>query len=36
MDNAAFAVEIVEAKEDLFGDLLDERHGDTAMIPPLD
>lgn len=36
VDNAALAVEIVEAEQNLLGDLLDEGHGDTAMVPALD
>jgi len=36
VDNAAFAVEVVEAKEDLLCDLLDQGHGDAAVVPPLD
>lgn len=36
VDDAAFAVEIVEAKEDLLCDLLDQRHGDSTVVPALD
>ena len=36
VDDAALAVEIVEAKQHLLSDLLDERHGDAAMVPSLD
>lgn len=36
VDDAAFAMEIVEAKENLLCDLLDQRHGDSAVVPALD
>lgn len=35
VDDAALAVQVVEAKQDLFGDLLHQRHGDTAVVPSL-
>lgn len=36
VDDAALAVEVVEAQQDLFCDLLDQRHGDAAVVPALD
>lgn len=36
VDDAALAVEVVEAEQDLLCDLLDEGHGDAAVVPPLD
>lgn len=36
VDDAAFAVEIVEAQQDLLCDLLDEGHRNTAVVPALD
>jgi len=36
MDNTAFPVEVVEAQQDLFGDLFDERDGNAPVVPLLD
>lgn len=36
VDDAAFAVEIIKPQKDLFGNLLDQWHGNAAVIPPLD
>lgn len=36
MDDATFAMEIVESQQDLFGDLLDKIHRNAAVVPPLD
>lgn len=36
MDDAAFAMEVVKAQEDLLGDLFDERHGNSTVVPLLD
>lgn len=36
VDDAAFAMEVVEAEENLLGDLLHKRHRDAAMVPALD
>ena len=36
MDDAAFPMHVVQTQQDLFCDLLDQRHGDAAMIPPFD
>ena len=36
VDDATLAVEIVQAEQDLLGDLLDQRHGDAPMVPALD
>ena len=33
--NAAFSVQIVQAEQELLRDLLDERHGDTTVVPAL-
>jgi hypothetical protein len=35
VDDAALAVQVVEAEQHLLGDLLDQRHGDAAVVPPL-
>ena len=36
VDDAALAVEVVEAEQHLLCDLLDERHGDAPVVPSLD
>lgn len=36
VDDAALAVQVVEAQQHLLGDLLDKRHGYAPMVPPLD
>lgn len=36
VDNATFAMQVVETEKDLLCDLFDERHRNTPMIPPLD
>ena len=36
MDDAAAAVHVVEAHENLLGDLLDEGHGNALVLVPLD
>jgi hypothetical protein len=36
MDDAAFSVEVIQPEEDLLCDLLDERHGNAAMVPSFD
>lgn len=36
VDDTAFAVEVIKTEKDLLCDLLDERHGDTAVVPALD
>lgn len=36
VDDAALPVQVIQAEQNLLGDLLDKRHGDAAMIPPLD
>jgi hypothetical protein len=36
VDDATLAVQVVEAKQNLLCDLLDEGHGDAAVIPSLD
>lgn len=36
VDDAAFPVQVVQAEEHLFRDLLHQRHRDTAVIPSLD
>lgn len=36
VDDAAFAVQVVQAQQHLLGDLLDQRHGDAAVVPALD
>ena len=36
MDDATTAVHVVEPKEDLLRDLLDEVHGDALVLVPLD
>ena len=35
MDNPAFPVHIIQTQQHLFCDLLDQRHGDAAMVPAL-
>jgi hypothetical protein len=35
VDDAALAVQVVEAEQHLLRDLLDQRHGDAAVVPPL-
>lgn len=35
MDDPAFPVHIIQTQQDLFCDLLDQRHGDAAMVPAL-
>lgn len=36
MDDTTFAVQVVEAEENLLCNLFDEGHRNTPMIPPLD
>ena len=36
MDDTALAMQVVQAKQDLLGDLFNQRHRDTAMVPSLD
>jgi len=36
VDDAALAVQVVQAEQHLLGDLLDQRHGDAAVVPALD
>lgn len=36
VDDSAFAVEVVESKQNLLCDLLDKRHGNAAVVPFLD
>ena len=36
MDDATFAMEIIQSQQDLFGDLLHQGHGYPTMIPSLD
>lgn len=36
VDDATFPMQVIQAEQDLFGDLLHERHGDSSMIPSLD
>ena len=36
VDDAALAMEVIEAEQNLLGDLLYERHGYAAVVPPLD
>lgn len=36
VDYAAFPVEVIEAQQDLLGDLLDKGHRNASVVPPLD
>lgn len=35
VNDAALSVQIVQAEQDLLGDLFDQRHGDTTVVPSL-